>query len=338
MVFRIERAGIAVEVIEYGARLKRCLVPDCWGMRADVVPGFDQALDYIERGGTMGAVLGRYGNRIGYGLVRINGTDHELSRNDGEHTMHGGAGHFGTRCWYGSFDGPYSVVMDLVSEDGDQGWPGILKARVRYTLTEAAELRIEMEAQCDRDTFVNMLFHGYWNLAGHGSGSVRDHILKVAADRYTPKGDSGLPTGELRRVEGTPFDFRAPKRLGDDIAATGRGFAHNLCLNGFQEGSVRPVAWLLEPRSGRALILETNQPGLQLFTANSWTDLRGKDGAIYQAHSGLALETQLYPNTPNTPEFSPKLVRAGETYSHQMVVRFRTVAPTDRQAFFRGED
>ncbi|MFK4810910.1 aldose epimerase family protein [Devosia sp. ZW T5_3] len=336
-VYRIQRGGLAIEVIEYGARLKRCLVPDAAGDLADVVPGFSRASDYAARGGTMGAVLGRYGNRIGHGRIAIRGTEYQLSRNDGEHTMHGGAGHFGTRWWKGAYDGPHSIILELVSEDGDQGWPGTMTARVNYTLTENFELRIDMQAICDCDTFVNMLFHGYWNLAGHGSGSVHAHLLKIAATRYTPKGPDGLPTGQLAPVEGTPFDFRQPKPIGANIAAAGNGYAHNLCLQNTAPEIVRPVAWMVDPLSGRALTLKTDQPGVQLFTANSWSNLAGKDGAVYNAHSGLALETQLYPNTPNTPEFSPRLLRSGGIYCHRMVIGFSSLRASEIRDFFETD-
>lgn len=335
-VFMISRGGVAIEVIEYGARLKRCVVPNALGELADIVPGFDTARDYAVRGGTMGAVLGRYGNRIGDGRLSIAGKTYELSRNDGSHTMHGGLGHFGTRRWQGRQEGPHSIVLELTSEDGDQGWPGRMQARVAYTLTANAELYIDMQAVCSHDTFINLLFHGYWNLKGHATGPMTDHILRVAADYYTPKGADGLPTGELRSVEGTPFDFRNPKPVGADISATGRGYAHNLCLRDDRGGECRPVAWLLDPESGRALTIETDQPGLQVFTANSWSDLPGKDGAIYQAHGGLALETQLYPNTPNTPSFAPRLVGAGETYHHRMVIRFEAFEAERQAQFFEA--
>lgn len=337
LVFTIERAGIRVEVLEYGARLARCIVPDAMGVAADIVPGFSRTSDYAERGGTMGAVLGRYGNRIGHGRITIHGVVYELSRNDGEHTMHGGAGHFGTRRWRGRHHGPHAVILDLMSEDGDQGWPGSMRASVTYALTEDARLCIDMQAVCEHDTYINMLFHGYWNLAGHGSGTVHDHLLKIAADAYTPKDEDGLPTGELAGVDGTPFDFRVAKRIGADIASTGRGYVHNLCLRTDRPGQLRPVAWLLDPRSGRAIELQTDQPGLQVFTANSWVNLPGKDGATYHAHSALALESQLFPNTPNIPAFSPQLVQAGAIYRHRMVIRFDAQAPGDYGAFFQPE-
>lgn len=336
IVFAIERAGIRIEAIEYGARLRCCLVPDRTGKIADVVPGFDRAVDYVTRGGTMGGVLGRYGNRIGHGRINISGTDFALSRNDGDHTMHGGAGHFGTRTWRGSYDSAHAIVFELVSPDGDQGWPGTMHVRATYSLTERRELLIEMEAVCDHDTFVNMLFHGYWNLAGHDSGTVHGHFLKIAADQYTPKSPNGLPTGELVPVEGTPFDFRSAKRIGAEINAVGRGYAHNLCLREASPANIRPVAWLLDPSSGRALTLSADQPGVQVFTGNSWSKLLGKDGAEYNAHSALALETQMYPNTPNTPAFAPKLVRAGEVYRHCMIVAFHALEANQYAGFLEG--
>lgn len=333
--FRLQRGDIAIEVIEYGARLSRCFVPDADGNVADVVPGFASAAEYAERGGTMGAVLGRYGNRIGHGRIKIRGIEYELSKNDGVHTMHGGAEHFGTRKWKGAYDGPNAIVLELTSKDGDQGWPGTMTAQVTYTLTTSAELQIDMRAVCDRDTFINMLFHGYWNLGGHGSGPVNGHLLKVAAEHYTPKGEDGLPTGEIATVDGTPFDFREPKALGADIAETGRGYAHNLCLQETQVGKVRAAVWLLDPVSGRALTLSTDQPGLQLFTANSWSNLVGKDGVVYQAHHGVALETQLYPNTPNTAAFSPTIIGAGGVYHHRMAIGFGALLAHQFEDFFK---
>ena len=331
--FIIERAGITIEVIEYGARLRRCLVPDRRGQLVDVVPGFDRVEDYIQRGGTMGAVLGRYGNRIGRGRIEIGGTIYHLSRNDGEHTMHGGRGHFGTRHWRGERQGSDAVVLTLKSADGDQGWPGELHAEVKYTLTDDAVLSIEMSALCDADTYLNLIFHGYWNLAGHHSGNVRAHVLKVAADAYTPKGKDGLPTGALESVIGTPFDFSEATVIGSNIDQTGPGYAHNLCLRNFTQGHLTPAACLLDPMSGRAIALSTDQPGVQVFTGNSWSGLLGKAGAVYDAHAAVALETQQFPNTPNTPSFRPMLLQAGTVYRHRMLVRFVALAQDEYEGF-----
>ena len=325
----LSRGGTTIEVIEYGARLRRCLVPDAAGHLADVVPGMASEVDYRERGGTMGAVLGRYGNRIGFGRVEIGGRIYELSRNDGPHTMHGGAGHFGTRKWHGRREGESALCFELTSEDGDQGWPGNVEAQVIYELDPSGGLSIEMTAVADQPTYLNMIFHGYWNLAGHRSGTIQDHLLRVAAETYLPKNDVGLPSGIEAPVEGTPFDFRHGIPIGRNIGATGRGFAHNLCVANHSRGWMRPVARLADPKSGRALELSADQPGVQLFTANSWSSLSGKDDAIYGAHSAVALETQAYPNTPNTPAFGPRLVDAGERYRHQMRVRFSALARSE---------
>lgn len=332
--FIIQRGGITIEVIEYGACLRRCLVPDRRGQTVDVAPGFDRAADYRQRGGTMGAVLGRYGNRIGHGRIEIGGRIFHLSRNDGEHTMHGGKGHFGTRHWHGERQGSDAVILTLKSEDGDQGWPGQLRAQVTYSLTDDAALSIEMSAVCDADTYINMIFHGYWNLAGHQSGPVTGHVMKVAADAYTPKGKDGLPTGRLLSVAATPFDFREATAIGRNIDRTGSGYAHNLCLRNHANGRLAPAACLLDPESGRAFALSTDQPGVQVFTANSWSGLSGKDGAAYKAHAAVALETQQFPNTPNTPSFRPRLTRAGAVYSHRMFVRFFALEEDQYASFF----
>jgi aldose 1-epimerase len=331
--FALSNAGVTIEVIEYGARLVRCMVPDANGVLADVVPGLNTAEDYRNRGGTMGAILGRYGNRIGFGRVTLDGRTYELSRNDGEHTMHGGAGHFGTRRWHGEQISTAALRLRLVSEEGDQGWPGRVEAEVLYRLDTTGALFIGMSAISDRRTYLNMIFHGYWNLAGHGSGSVLDHLLRVAADAYLPKDETGLPTGVEAEVEGTPFDFRDGRRIGQRIEQTGRGYAHNLCLRNFVEGRTRPVARLVDPGSGRALELSADQAGVQLFTANSWSRLQGKDEAVYDAHCAIALETQSYPNTPNTPAFSPRPVEAGETYRHSMRISFKALMSNKIAAF-----
>jgi aldose 1-epimerase len=335
--FVLARDGVTIEVIGYGARLARCLVPDRNGQLADVVPGFDNTADYIDRAGSIGAVLGRYANRIGYGRIELHGRSYELSRNDGAHAMHGGQGHFGTRFWQGQYLGGDAVRLTLSSPDGDQGWPGNVEAAVVYRLTDGPALEIEMTAVSDQDTYLNLIFHGYWNLAGHGSGTVCDHLMMIAADYFTPRGSDDLPTGLLESVEGTPLDFRTAKPIGRDIAATGKGYVHNLCLNDHREGVVRPVVRLLDPASGRAIDIATDQPGLQVFTGNSWSGLAGKAGALYRAHDAIALETQLYPNTPNTPSFNPVPVRAGEMYRHRMLIGFHALEPRDYAAFLEGK-
>ncbi|MAU22307.1 MAG: galactose-1-epimerase [Martelella sp.] len=332
----ISRGGLTIEVSEYGARLTRCLVPASDGSIADVAPGMDSAEDYAARGGTMGAVLGRYGNIISDAKVEIGGKTYALSANRPPHSMHGGAGNFGTRFWSGDKIDAGTIRLSLESPDGDQGWPGRVRAAVEYGLSENRELTIEMTAHSDRDTYLNMLFHGYWNLRGHGSGSVRCHRLRIAADHYLPKRADGAPDGRMMSVTDTPFDFTQAREIGEGIDRLGRGYAHNLCLDRKAPEALGEVVRLADPSSGRALALSTDQPGVQLFTANLWSGLKGKGGAIYNAHDAVALETQLYPNTPNTPSFKPQLIRAGETYRHRMVIAFHALDPANIDNFLNA--
>lgn len=329
-VFTLTSGPITVDIIEYGARLRSCIVPDADGRLADIVPGFDSPGDYVDRGGSMGAICGRYGNRIPDGRIEVDGEPFQLSVNAPPHCLHGGFKHFGRHFWKGeALPAENAVRLRFVSPDGDEGWPGRLDCEVVYRL-EGRRLHIEMKATTDRSTFVNLIFHGYWNLAGHASGSIDDHLLQVAAERYTPKNDINVPSGEFAPVEGTPADFRTPSPVGryaDELPS--HGYDHNLCLDHpTGQADIR----LVDPKSGRALTITTNQPGVQIFTANNWSDLAGKDGAVYQARAGIALETQAHPNTPNTPSFKPVPLRPGEVYSHNLVVEFESGPPAQRRA------
>lgn len=231
-VFTLTSGAITAEIIEYGARLRSCVVPDAEGRLADIVPGFDSPADYMDRGGSMGAICGRYGNRIPHGRIVVDGEPFQLSVNAPPHCLHGGFNHFGRHFWTGeALPTDNAVRLTFVSPDGDEGWPGTLNCEVVYRL-EGKRLHIEMKATTDRATFVNLIFHGYWNLSGHASGSIDDHLLQIAAQRYTPKGDLNVPTGEFAPVEGTPADFRTLSRIGryaDDLPSN--GYDHNLCLD-----------------------------------------------------------------------------------------------------------
>lgn len=328
--FHLQAGGLRAEVMEYGARLVCCHVPDAAGVTADVVPGLDSAEDYRQRGGTMGAIVGRYANRISGGRVMLDGVEHVLERNDGAHVMHGGAGNFSTLDWQGEQLADNALRLRLTSPDGDQGWPGQVEASVDYRLDAANVLEIEMRAVSDRTTWLNMLFHGYWNLGGHGSGSVLDHQLQIAADHYLPKTEKGLPTGEILLVEDTPFDFRQPRTLGAERARLPAFYGHNLCLSGHRHGVLAPAATLTDPVSGRSLTLQTDQPGLQLYTANQWKGIAGKEGAVYGPQDAVALESQLYPNSPNMPTFNPAPLLAGQPYRHRMRIAFSAQAPAPR--------
>ena len=332
--FQIEGGGIVVEIIEYGARVTRCLVPDAFGATVDVVPGLESDDDYRQRGGTMGAVVGRYANRISGGTIAIGDQTYQLSQNDHPHTMHGGAENFSNSVWCGEYTSGNSVRLRLTSPDGDQGWPGNVQSCVDYRLNDAGELSIDMSATSDQDTYLNMLFHGYWNLGGHSEETVLGHWLKIAADFYLPKSPQGIPTGEIATVADTPFDFTRGKLIGTDFNRLKGGYGHNLCLRNFQPGKLVPALLLVDPESGRAFTLHTDQPGLQLYTANQWSEIAGKAGALYKAHAAVALESQLYPNSPNTPTFNPVPVRAGEVYRHRMVFSFHALQPDEFASVF----
>lgn len=319
-VFTLTSGAITAEVIEYGARLRSCIIPDARGQLADIVPGFDSPADYIERGGSMGAICGRYGNRIASGRIVVDEIPFQLSVNAPPHCLHGGFNHFGRQFWKGvAVPEENAVRLSLVSTDGEEGWPGTLSCETTYRL-EGRRLHIQMTATTDRATFVNLIFHGYWNLAGHDSGSIDRHLLQVAAQRYTPKNQYNVPSGVFAPVEGTPADFRTLRPIGQYISdLPSGGYDHNLCLD---DAAGRPQMRLVDPQSGRALTIMTDQPGVQVFTANNWESITGKDGAVYRAHAGVALETQAHPNTPNTPSFGPSPLRPGDLYHHSLVVEF----------------
>ncbi|RYE83076.1 MAG: galactose mutarotase [Hyphomicrobiales bacterium] len=311
-LFTLTSDDIEIEVIEYGARLRSCLMPDAAGRLTDIVPGFDSPADYVERGGSMGAICGRYGNRIASGKLEVDGKPYQLSVNAPPHCLHGGFNHFGRHFWSGAAMHEQNAVrLTFVSPDGDEGWPGTLRCEVVYQLV-GGRLLITMRATTDQATYVNLIFHGYWNLSGHDSGVINDHLLQVSAETYTPKNDQNVPSGEVRSVADSPFDFRTARPIGS------MPYDVNFCLDQVAERSMR----LSDPASGRALSISTNQPGVQLFTADNWSNVPGKGGAVYPARAGVALETQAYPNTPNIPAFNPAPLRPGMEYEHWMAIDF----------------
>jgi aldose 1-epimerase len=333
--FAISAGLYSIEVTEYGARLRTCLVPDARGELADVVPGFDTPADYAARGGSTGAICGRYGNRIANGRFELDGVAYLLSVNEPPNCLHGGFKHFGKHYWTGTaLPGEDAVRLTHFSPDGDEGWPGNLTMAVTYRLIEDGLLTVDMEATTDKATYVNLIHHGYWNLAGHAAGTIDEHLLEVAAAATLAKDAHNVPTGEIAPVAGTAFDFRSLRAVGRDVARLpGGGYDNNWCLDaGRDEVAVR----LIEPISGRTLTVSTDQPGVQIFTANAWKDLRGKDGATYQARAGIAFETQQYPNAPNTPAFNPVPLRPGDTYRHHMAIQFGALGPDEVKAVLSG--
>lgn len=318
--------GLSATLIEHGARLVAMRVPNLQGDVADVVPAAADLAGYEASFGSFGAICGRFANRIAHGRLTIDGTTHALARAAGAvHHLHGGPRGFHHRRWRGEGDRTANAVtFRLVSADGDQGYPGTLTVDTTYALGDDDRLTCTMTAVTDKPTVVNLTNHVYWNLAGHGAGSIADHLLTVDADRYTPTDADNIPTGQVADVAGTPFDFREAKPLGRDIGFSERGYDINLCLNGGR-GSLREVAVLSHPPSRRGLTLSTSEPGLQVYTAGGFDGAQpGKDGARYAKFGAVALEPQTYPDAPNKPGFPTARLDPGQTYEHRIAWRFFT--------------
>lgn len=322
--FTLSAGGLEATVVAHGARLVRMMVPGRDGGPADVVLGFDRLGDYLASDAYFGATCGRYANRIGGAVFPLDGVRHALSANEPPNQLHGGPDGFDRRIWDAEVqEADNAVTFTLVSPDGDQGYPGRLRAATRYRLTDDGVLDIRMTAVSDRPTVVNLVHHSYWNLGGHDSGDLRGHRLTVRGGFTTPVGAGLIPTGEVRPVDGTPFDLRGGVGLGEALEAVGGlGFDHNWCLEG-PAGELRPVAWLEHPASGRRMELATDQPGLQVYTGGYLSErVVGKGGRRYCRFAGLALESQRFPDSPNIGHFPSARLDPGGTYRHRMQLRF----------------
>ncbi|MFD5636399.1 aldose epimerase family protein [Streptomyces sp. NPDC127077] len=328
----LENGGTRLKVLSYGGIVQSLEIPDRHGRYKNVSLGFDNIEDYVAKTPYFGALIGRYGNRIAKGQFTLDGTGHQLSVNDGVNSLHGGAKGFDKRVWdvEGFASGSdVGLVLHYTSIDGEMGYPGTLRAKVTYTLTRHGDWRIDYEATTDKATVVNLTSHVYWNLAGEGSGSIYDHELEIAASRYTPV-DSGLiPTGELAKVAGTPFDFRRTKTVGRDIRVAhqqllyGKGIDHNWVLDKGITAKPEHVATLRDPSSGRTLTIASNEPGLQFYSGNFLDGtLVGTGGHIYRQGDALCLETQHFPDSPNHPSFPSTVLRPGQTYRTSTVHSF----------------
>lgn len=319
--------GIEVRAITYGGIITSLRVPDGKGALGDVVLGFDRLDGYVKGHPFFGTIVGRYGNRIAGGKFTLDGRTYTLATNNGPNHLHGGKVGFDKAVWAAE---PASkgvgVVFTHTSPDGDEGYPGALKARVIYTLTDKNELIVDYHATTDKPTPVNLTQHSYFNLAG--TGNILGHELTINADRYTPVDATLIPTGALASVEGTPFDFRKPASVGARIDQTheqlknGGGYDHNFVLNG-TAGVLRPAARLTDPKTGRTLDVATTEPGVQFYSGNFLDGtLTGKGGQVYQRRAGLCLETQHYPDSPNKPDFPSTIVRPGKEYRSTTVFTF----------------
>ena len=310
--FTLTNGALTLKAMSYGAVVTELHVPDRQGRAGDVVLGYRNLAAYVAGTAYFGCVAGRCANRIARGRFAIDGRPFQLAINNGPHHLHGGVRGFDRRVWDAEADGR-RVRFTRTSPDGEEGYPGTVRASVEYALTDADEFRVEMTATTDAPTLVNLAHHTYWNLAGRGT--ILDHRLTIEADAYVPVDGTLIPTGELAPVAGTPFDFRRPKRVGDDLAKVPGGYDHNFALRG--------VARLEDPASGRVLEIRTSEPGIQFYTGNFLDGTAtGKDGAPIVKHAGLCLETQKFPDAVNRPDWASPILRPGETYRHVMVHRF----------------
>jgi aldose 1-epimerase len=313
------------KIITYGGTVVSLKVPDRSGVLGDVVAGFDNLDGYLAPAPYFGALIGRYGNRIGGARFSLNGTEYTLPANDGANQLHGGPRGFDKRVWHAKLQSPQSLELTYLSKDGEEGYPGNLLVTVVYTLTDGNDFRIDYSANTDKDTVINLTHHSYFNLSGEGD--ILGHQLSIHADHFTPVNRGLIPTGELRPVAGTPFDFRAAKAIGERIEQQdeqlifGRGYDHNWVLNRAGSG-LESAAIVSEPKSGRTMEVLTTTPGLQFYSGNFLDGtLQGK-GRTYTRRSAFCLETQFFPDSPNKPAFPSTILRPGTTFRSTTVYRF----------------
>ena len=314
------KAGASLTVLDYGATVQSLCIPDRDGELRDVVLGYDTAAEDEKNGDYLGATIGRVGNRIGKAEFSLNGKRYVLAKNDGENHLHGGTEGFDKKFWKMAAQGD-SLLCWRTSPDGEENYPGNLKVQVRFTLTEDNRLHISYDADTDADTLVSLTNHSYFNL--NGGGSVLKHRLQLFAERFTENDAGCLPTGKLLWVEGTPFDFRTEKEIGTDIGADDEqlrragGYDHNYVLMG------KKAAVLYSEESGIEMTVETDLPGMQLYTANFLNERRGKRGSVMAPRNAACFETQLFPNAMNCYAFPSPVLRAGQHLHTETDYAFR---------------
>jgi aldose 1-epimerase len=329
-------SGMEVRAISYGAIVVSIKVPDRTGRPADVVIGHEALEGYLTRSRFFGALVGRYGNRIGGGRFTLDGQEYTLAKNNGPNHLHGGTKGFDKFVWQAAAaTDPRrpSVSFTRTSPDGEEGYPGALAVKVTYTITGRNELILDYHATTDKPTHVNLTNHSYFNLGGDGAGDVLAHRVTIDADSFTPVDAGQIPTGEIRAVAGTPFDFRTETPIGaridadDEQLRIGGGYDHNFVLRRRGEGLSHAVR-VVDPGSGRTLDVSTTEPGVQFYTGNRLDgSITGKGGHVYGRRSGLCLETQHFPDSPNQPSFPPTVLRPGQAYRSTTVYAFGVTAP-----------
>lgn len=329
--------GISARVMTLGASLQSLTTPDRHGKSADIILGYAKVSSYIDQPQYFGATVGRYANRIAKGKFTIDGRRYSTPVNNGPNSLHGGSKGFDKVLWKlvdVKHDAKQaSVTLRYVSPDGEMGYPGNLTVTATYMLDEDNQLSIDYSATTDKPTLVNLSNHTYWNLGGEGSGSVMDDRLTIPADSYLPVDATSIPTGEFASVASTPFDFRQPKPIGRDIRTgsdqqllNGHGYDHNWVISRQASAAPRMVACVEDPASGRVLMLTSSEPGLQFYSGNFLDGTTvGAAGHVYRQGDAFVLEPQLFPDTPNHPNFGSAVLRPGQTYRNLIVYRFSTV-------------
>ncbi|MFD2785633.1 aldose epimerase family protein [Hymenobacter rubripertinctus] len=321
--------GLRATISTYGGTLTSLLVPDKTGRPGDVVLGFDtlegyQSPEFRKANPYFGALIGRYGNRIARGRFSLDGQPYQLARNNGENSLHGGNQGFDKVVWDavpGLSAAGQTLRLTYLSPAGEEGYPGNLRVTVVYTLTADNALQIDYSATTDQATPVNLTNHTYFNLALGQQPDVLAHVVRLAADHYTVVDDDLIPTGELRPAEDTPFDFRQPRAIGEQLARVPGGYDHNWVLN--PEAKTLLAATVYEPTSGRVMEVSTTEPGVQFYTGNFLDGtLTGKNGVRYAKHAGFCLETQHFPDSPNQPTFPDTVLRPGQTFQSSTRYRF----------------
>ncbi|MBN1154441.1 galactose mutarotase [candidate division KSB1 bacterium] len=326
--------GMTVKITNYGGIVTSIIVPDEDGNLSDVVLGHDNVEAYVKVNPYFGCIVGRYGNRIAKGKFKLNNKTFTLATNDGPNHLHGGLKGFDKVVWTAQevkTDSTVGLELSYLSEDGEEGYPGNLTVKVIYTLTNDNTLQIDYEATTDQPTIVNLTNHSYFNLKDAGATPILDHELMLDADYITPVDKTLIPTGELRPVSGTPFDFTTSTPIGARIDAEdqqikfGLGYDHNFVING-ADGTLKLVGKLTEPTTGRVMEVYTTEPGIQFYSGNFLDGtITGKNGTVYKHRHGLCLETQHFPDSPNQPKFSSTVLNPGELYKTTTVYKFMLV-------------
>jgi aldose 1-epimerase len=325
-LYSLADGKVEVRIMTYGGIVVSLRTPDRNGKLDDVVLGCDSVDKYVAQTAHFGGIIGRYANRLAHGSFQLDGQTYSIPKNDGDNALHGGIRGFDKVVW-GAKQIPDGIELTYVSKDGDQGFPGTLTTTVRYTLSGGA-LRIEYSAATDKDTVLNLTNHSYFNLAGQGKGDILGHVVKIDASRMTPVDATLIPTGELKPVGGTPFDFRTPHAIAERIDADdpqlhlGHGYDHNFVLD-HAPGQLAEAAEVYEPTTGRILEVLTTEPGVQLYTGNFLDgSITGKEGRVYNRRYAICLETQHFPDSPNHPSFPSTELKPGQEFHSVTVFRF----------------